>query len=92
MVDTEYQTPSINCSTKPKRFEAKWFLEKDFVEVVKRAWEAAAVANPEGFVGQAGAHAHLTSCMGLGCTSETKKEAEKDPARIGKCSKRSYDR
>jgi hypothetical protein len=50
MVDTEYQSPSINRSTKPKRFEAKWFLEKDFAEVVKRAWEVAAVADPEGGV------------------------------------------
>jgi hypothetical protein len=50
MVDTDFQSPPINRSSKPKRFEAKWFLQKDFADVVNRAWEAVAVASPEGGV------------------------------------------
>jgi hypothetical protein len=48
MIDTEYQIPSGNLSSKPRRFEAKWMKEKRFNDVVQQAWEAANQVAPAG--------------------------------------------
>jgi hypothetical protein len=43
MLDTEYYTaPNSHHQVKSDKFEAKWFREDNFAEIVKEQWEAAA--------------------------------------------------
>jgi hypothetical protein len=60
MIDTKFQPPTNNRRTKAKHFEAKWFIEKNFGDVVNQAWEAAALANPSGGVLDKLGHMHNT--------------------------------
>jgi hypothetical protein len=58
MIDTDYQVPPTSHRTKFKRFEAKWFSESGFSDVVLRAWDSAVLANPGGSVLDKLGHMH----------------------------------
>ena len=53
MIDTEYQMLSAGRS-KVCRFEAKWFKEKEFNDVVQQAWAAAGTSADDGVMGKLG--------------------------------------
>jgi hypothetical protein len=45
LLDTEFYTPSSTASDNQHRFEAKWFREEGFSDIVKEEWESAASAS-----------------------------------------------
>jgi hypothetical protein len=45
LLDTEYQDPLTHGGS-PKRFEARWFQEKGFHQVVQDAWASAVASGP----------------------------------------------
>jgi hypothetical protein len=47
MIDTEFHLEATNMKSGPRRFEARWFREKDFRDVVLHAWEEASVVGQE---------------------------------------------
>jgi hypothetical protein len=60
MIDTEFHLEASNMRSGHHWFEARWFREKDFRDVVLHAWEEASVVGQEaGVLGKLG-HLHAT--------------------------------
>jgi hypothetical protein len=41
LLDTEHQPTQTNNNSPPRRFEANWLQDKNFKELVEKAWEDA---------------------------------------------------
>jgi hypothetical protein len=53
LLDTDFQNVQVHPKSGPQRFEAKWLMESEFREEVRRAWDTAASVD-DGVMGRLG--------------------------------------